>query len=197
MASDLGYRLESEGFRALESSVEARQGCLQGLYSHFRPHYRHFEAARRFQIASDRHSLRPFSGPSISTTAGSEPIVARFVNLDAGELFSQLCVRIDLTQLGPREGVFSTLINLLDKLTLRIWRDWLYDHAKGSVADREYRGKGHPQYNDVLWLDEEKEFGLRVRVVERMWRRSTPILYDEDEEQAVSFELGLEGTCLP
>ena len=107
------------------------------------------------------------------------------INLDDHEMFSQLCIRADLVHLGPRDGIFSGIIDLLDKMTLRLWRNWLVENTTtGENQD----------CSNVLWLDDARDFGLKVKVFKRTWRRSTAILYHQDEDQAVSFELHIEGT---
>lgn len=47
--------------------------------------------------------------------------------------------------------------------------------------------------DEMLWVDQKKIIGLRVRVEERKRRRDLPILVHKDEDQAISYSLELEG----
>ena len=119
--------------------------------------------------------------------------VTNLVNLDTHELFSQLCVRTDLVTLGPREGLFSSIIDLSEKITLRLWRKWLDERAEASTTDRSFRGLDRPQEDKIIWLDDDKkDVGIQVRVFERSCRRPMPILYSRDEDPPVSFDLQLD-----
>lgn len=45
----------------------------------------------------------------------------------------------------------------------------------------------------MLWVDQNKVVGLRVRVEEKKGRRDLPVLVHKDEDQAISYSLELEG----
>ena len=68
-------------------------------------------------------------------------------------------------------------------------RDWLGKRAHASEPeDAETR---------ILWLDNHRDVGLRVRDVrERTWPRPAPILMHRDEDPAVRFVIEFEGKVL-
>ena len=112
-------------------------------------------------------------------------LVTHNINLDIDEPFSQLCVVTNLVKLGPRRGVFLSFVGVSDGLA-RVKRDWLASMAQiDAEKDPEAR---------TLWLDGGKSVGLRVRVQENSWRRTTrPVLLHRDEDPAVSYTLQYEG----
>ena len=146
---------------------------LSMLYSMFQPQACEALAGRDDSDCRDPHAK-----------SAAKPMTT-IINLDDHEIFSQLCIRADLVHLGPRDGVFSGIIDLLDKMTLRLWRHWLVENSSaGENQDR----------SNILWLDDARDLGLKVKVFERTWRRSTAVLYHQAEDHAVSFELHIEGT---
>lgn len=196
--------LETQGLDGLDEvarSLYKSDGLsqLMGLrrrYLHFRPRRREHTAPSDPPTSSSLATPDGSHGRITSRKTASTPPVTNLVNLDAHELFSQLCVRTDLVKLGPQEGVFSSIVDLSEKVILRLWREWLDECAEEATADRSFLGLVNAQENRILWLDNRENFGIQVRVFERMWRRPTPVLYhedeDEDEDQAVSFDLQLE-----
>ena len=165
---------------------------LRGRYLHFRPRRREHAAPSSPQNPSSLATSDGSHGKTASRKTASTPAVTNLINLDTHELFSQLCVRTDLVKLGPREGVFSSIVDLCEKVILRIWREWLDERAEEAMADRSFLGLDNAHKDKILWLDDDENFGIQVRVFERMWHRPTPVLYHKDEDQAVSFDLQLE-----
>ena len=134
------------------------------------------------------------------------------VNLDAHELFSQLCVITHVVQPGPRRGIFKTLEEVSDGV-VRIWRDWLAKNATSSnvlhsnppvtvLTPIEYNlgNESRPVEAELeafdmrmLWADTNKNVGIRVRVREQKWKRDAPVLLRKDEDIAISYEMQYEG----
>ena len=187
-------------------------GDLKGIYSRFRPiRPEAEELIFRPHPAGDVPG-RP--GPSAMSSDDSPrtECVKYNISLDSYELFSQLCVVANLVQLGPRRGVFYSFVNVADGV-VRIWRAWLADKAKNvdsATGDKSVLGltdletkrhQGHAGFsaNDsngedrMLWVDNDKTVGIRVRVKERKWRRDVPILVHNDEDLAVSYTMEYEG----
>ena len=189
-----------------DTGKDDRFGRLIRLYSLFKP------------IPADINPKPVLPSPSVETSAMqnafnnaveaslSQPdrrkgVVKRTVNMDVHELFSQLCVSIALVQQGPRQGVFLSFMDVLKTTTTRIWRHWLSANAsierKGSEAEKKDNKyvrsteTDDPKY--IIWIDKNRNVGLRVRVREKRWRRTTPILQHRDEDQPVSYDLELEG----
>ena len=128
-------------------------------------------------------------------------MVSQNVNLEAHELFTQLRLLASLVQVGPRRGFFISIQNIVEKKTARIFRAWLAEMAQSvdETDARDSRGDPtgtNPDDDSVVWVDQNKVAGLRVRVKERKWRRDAPILFHRDEDQAVSYSLELQGASL-
>ena len=104
-----------------------------------------------------------------------------------------------MVQTGPNRGFFLSVENLIDK-TRRIFRNWLAERAEatkqhnkgasGSVTDELDYGA-----DEMLWVDENKVAGLKVRVEESKGRRDLPMLLHKDEDQAVRYVHF--GACFP
>ena len=117
------------------------------------------------------------------------------ISLDAHELFTQLSVTAALVQVGPRRGVFLSFIDVVDKRTPRIWRGWLAERAttgRASVLEQDIE-KLDNQPSSMIWADQGKTMGLKVRVKEKKWRGQAPVLIHRDEDPAISYSLELEG----
>lgn len=129
-------------------------------------------------------------------------LVSQTINLDVNELFSQLCVSANLVKVGPRRGVFLSCIDILRKTTPRIWRNWLAENADEKAESSSTSDLRPTELPDdlngerIIWVDTNKNVGIRVRVQERGWRRHIPVLVRKDEDQAVSYSLFLEGKSI-
>ncbi len=143
------------------------------------------------------------------------------MHLDAGELFTQLCATTTIVKVGPKNGVFYSSVPVSDGI-IRIWRNWLAEQSRdrhavlplqeqelGRLALADERidlvGKGKQRdiagfeqgvhfvdEKGVLWVNDGKNVGVRFRVRERKWRRENPVLFQKDEEVAVSYEIQYE-----
>lgn len=161
------------------------------LYSSFRPVRGHDDinpSPNSIESIPDTQSILDPSVPSfLSHSEDEEKRMTRSVHLDNDELFSQLCISIALVQLGPRRGVFLSCIDVLEKRTARIWRQWLLDNSSGSVD-------GGPER--IIWADQARNVGLKVQVREMKKKHHAPILQPMEEDQAINYELELEGVYL-
>ena len=176
----------------------ARVGTLRTLYSHFRPTRKDPEPKiYRSHPAGDIPGSRTSEVANQTREPFERNTVKQNISLEAHELFMQLRLLVAVVQTGPRRGFFLSVENLIDK-TQRIFRSWLAEKAEateehksgvlGSVVDK-LGGEAH----DMLWIDQNKIVGLRVRVKEKKGRRDLPILVHKDEDQAISYSLELEG----
>ncbi|KAL9610566.1 MAG: hypothetical protein Q9167_004747 [Letrouitia subvulpina] len=184
----------------LEKTKENRR--LRDLYSRFKPcradaDLRHIRT-QPASNGSDSRTCPNDQDSGNSKDAKRANLVTQSLSLDAHELFSQLSVTAALVRLGPRWGIFLSLTDIVEKKTLRVWRDWLARRSKayeisgrpGVVENSEIIDHGS---DTILWASPSKTLGLKVRVKEQKWRRDHPILVHKDEDQAVSYLLELEG----
>ena len=122
--------------------------------------------------------------------------MTQIVSLEAHELFTQLRFLVAVVQTGPHRALLS-VENVIDK-TQRLFRNWLAERAK--VTDVHKFDSSNSVTNElgyeaseIVWVDQKKIVGLKVRVKERKGRKTLPVLFHHDEDQAVSYSLDLEG----
>ncbi|KAI4128430.1 MAG: hypothetical protein LQ338_002752 [Usnochroma carphineum] len=196
-----GLSSEREGQGSLYQDLRVERGQLKHLYSRFRPSRADFSTnAVRSHPAGDVPASRtsPTDQESASNVGeANRGLVTHRLFLDAHELFTQLSVTAALVQVGPRRGVFLSFIDVIDKKTPRVWREWLAEKANGSTngetQNREDKvGISASQSEPIIWADSGKTLGLRVRVKENKWRKDAPIIVHRDEDQAISYSLELE-----
>lgn len=157
-------------------------------------------AARPHPAGDVPGSRTKASGPLSSSKieVQRQDIVTHTLPLDAHELFTQLSITAALVQVGPRRGVFLSFIDVVDKRTPRIWREWLAARAEEVTSNRPSTGSDEAEYvggrsSSMIWADRGKTMGLKVRVKERKWRGDAPILVHKNEDPAISYLLELEG----
>lgn len=196
---------EREGQGSLYQDLTVERGQLKYLYSRFRP--------SRADIST--HNARPHPAGDVpgsrtnpitqnaapNVRSADSSLVTHRLFLDAHELFTQLSITAALVQVGPRRGVFLSFIDVIDKKTPRVWREWLAGAAKGPANDANWTGKEETEGLDdesmaIIWADPGKTLGLRVRVKESTWRKDAPVLVHRNEDQAMSYALELEGRIL-
>lgn len=176
----------------------AKERTFMRLYSHFRPIRKDTEPRiYRSHPAGDV----PGSRTSEAASRIREPIerkpVTQNVSLEPHELFMQLHFLVAVVQTGPRPGFFLSFETLID-ITQRLFRNWLAERAgdteehKTAALDSATDEPGYGA-DKVLWLDRNKIAGLKVRVNEMKGRKYVPILVYNDEDQAISYTLELEG----
>ena len=184
--------------------AQTGDGLLRRLYSRFRPSGRRPDSGTpRSHPAGDI----PGSRTSDLATARAErqedanDVVKRMLNFDAHENFSQLVFSTDLVQLGPHRGLFSDIVKVNDKKTLRVFRDWAAHRAtetqRSPPVHTKERRRSEPLGtvdHEITWIDDRREkVGVKLKVEERRWRRDTPILLRADEERAAAYSIELQG----
>jgi len=191
----LSDKNEGQGWIYEASEKDNRLGRLRGLYSRFRPQRPDADPPFRSHPAGDVPGSRTYHDGPLSKPTESIELVSQTMNLDSHELFSQLCVSVNLVQLGPRRGVFLSCVDVLRKTTPRIWRDWLAEVAQSlnGPSNEPTDLTNERQHHRIIWVDNARNIGIRAHVQERRWRRNASILIHKDEDQAVSYSLELEG----
>lgn len=181
----------------IEDDQVAKEGTIWRLYSHFRPTRKDPEPKiYRSHPAGEVPGSRTSEVACRVREPSERNTVTQNVSLEAHELFSQLRFLVAVVQTGPRRGFFLSVENLIDK-TQRVFRNWLAERAKVTVEHNtdastcvaEELGCGA---EEMLWIDQNKIVGLRVRVEERKGRKDLPILYYKDEDQAISYTLKID-----
>lgn len=194
----LSDEIEGEGFIYPRPEQNGRLGRLRGIYSRFRPTPPDADPPFRSHPAGDI----PGSWSSLESPTHKPPevieLVTQSINIDAQELFSQLCVSANLVRIGPRRGVFLSCIDVLRKTTPRVWRHWLAERAESSkTSNLGLTDLSNDRDSErIVWVDNNKNVGIRVRVQERRWRSNMPVLVHKDDDQAVSYSLELEGKSI-
>ena len=179
----------------------AKEEILPRLYSHFRPTRKDPDLK-----TYGSHPAGDVPGSRTSKVANRvrEPFdkntVTQKVSLEAHELFTQLCFLVAVAQTRSHQHFFLSVENILDK-TQRIFRDWLAERAEALEEHRNNASStitNEPDFetDDMLWIDQNKTVGLKVRVKERKGRKDLPILIHKDEDQAISYSLEIEGESL-
>jgi hypothetical protein len=222
---------EGEGSLYDVSTDGQRYAKLGQVYSRFRPERPDVEG---------NMPKRPYpaggSGSQTDSGSTSQPVYANggdggnekvehVINMDSHELFSQFCTIANLVKVGPRRGVFLSLVNVEDKV-MRVWREWLEARARASREeekkknfkrmqregessttidaaaddDRDVAGELEPDVSadpSMIWTDHRRNVGLLVSIRNRKWRPRDvgPILISADEEQPVSYSLEIRGMC--
>jgi hypothetical protein len=136
--------------------------------------------------------------------------VKQLLSLEDYERFTQLCAVTNLVKLGPKNGLFTRFVEV-DECVLRVYKSWLRklsECADEDVMENIVAGNANKDKEPVedventqvlsdlsdegiLWMNQAKTTGLRLKVRERKFRRDAPILIraDEDEDTPVTFEI--------
>ncbi|KAK5018037.1 hypothetical protein LTR60_001672 [Cryomyces antarcticus] len=170
-----------------DDNAIGRLGFLNGLYSRFRPLRKEPDTSSvRRHPAGDIPGSR--THPATRTQSGhygtADELVTEVVSLEAGEGFTQHCVVTNLVKVGPRRGLFVSFIDIGDGV-LRIWREWLAEQATLYPL----QSSTPPS---VLDDHASSPSCIKFRVKERRWRRDNPILFQSDDEVAVSYSIEYE-----
>ncbi|GAB0136949.1 hypothetical protein EsDP_00005233 [Epichloe bromicola] len=153
-------------------------GDLSRLYSAFRPVLVEEVPRRRRRVS--------WSGGQASRVG--EPATLE-VNVDQGEVFSQLCVSTSVVKETVQQGIYVSHVNVCDGV-IRVWRQWLAERAGSSGMDGqdEHDAVAAIDSNNILWVDAAKNVGLKFRVemgpMERM-----PLLSGPGDDGPVSYIL--------
>ncbi|KAF2805595.1 uncharacterized protein BDZ99DRAFT_466553 [Mytilinidion resinicola] len=190
--------------------LPARLGELKNLYSHFRPHRREIEPARRRvnrHPAGDVPGSRTHSESSstgAARRADKDDMVKQILGLESHELFTQLCAVGYIVRNGPRPGIFMAYTEV-EEGVVRVWREWLGkmskrgkgENAAGRLAAAE-EGDAGQNYTvtapgldeeNLLWVSPAKNTGIRFNIRDRKLRREVPILLHVEEDLPVSYEV--------
>ena len=199
----------ADAFREKDPSPDYASGV--GQLGHWRDLYSRFRPARQ---ETEGRILRSYSAGQVVRSPnpnvvlpGDEghhgdpriDLVSHNINLDSHELFSQLCVVTHLVQLGPRSGIFHSIVNIADGV-VRIWRRWLAERTKVMNLNGTSNKDAWPstqsdqdEASRTLWVDSRRNAGVLVRIRQRNVRQDVPLLLHKDEDPAVSYVLEYEG----
>ncbi|KAF2774323.1 hypothetical protein EJ03DRAFT_303851 [Teratosphaeria nubilosa] len=187
------------------------------LYSRFRPQKKEPPARGRFVPPGDIPGSRTHpSNCAIpeAPTVGDE-VVSKTVTVDAHDLFSQLSTQ---AYLGKKETSRGYLISIqgVTEGTIRVWRDWLSKHSETKVfSDGEpvviHRDPpispqpesaagssaaevvGPLKDPTVLWVNtRDQSVGVKFRVKQKQWKMANPVLFESENEVAVSYLVEFE-----
>lgn len=158
-----------------DSDAQPAFGQLHDLYSRFWPvvQEENRRGRARYPVAS---------GSTQAEGSGDDLTASLTVELDEGEMFSQLCCVTNLVKTGPRRGLFLSHVNINDGV-VRVFRKWLAARAKGDKKE-----------DPILWTDRNKTVGLRFGVTENTDRLAQPAIWSEteDEDLPMSYTLVYE-----
>ncbi|KAI4126784.1 MAG: hypothetical protein LQ347_004834 [Umbilicaria vellea] len=212
----LSHHTEGQGSYYARTDETGQFGKLGALYSRFRP----------ARPDTERKIVRPHPAGDVPGHPGTSTVfpdrldpqssedpdmVTHIVSLDADELFTQRCAVLNLVEMGPRRGVFSSCVNIVDTVT-RFWREWLKDRASASERSNailnhdiggnsgtisEDIGEADGQADDLpndrlVWIGKGENVAIRVRIKDIKWRRNAPLLFYMDYYPAVSYSMDYE-----
>lgn len=201
-----------EGYLEEGLTEGERYARLAQLYSRFRPERPGVEGgiSKRVDptggnVAQNDTDVSLSLEPFYTTDGdGEDQNVEHVINLDSHELFGQFCAIANLVKVGPRRGVFLSVVNVEDKV-MRVWREWLEAQARASRqkdGGKEKRNKEDPDAavagdldpSSILWTNENRNVGLLVKIRDRKSRVPIgPIIISADEEQPVSYSIEING----
>ncbi|KAI0866608.1 hypothetical protein F4860DRAFT_457915 [Xylaria cubensis] len=162
-----------------EAGEDANMEDLNQLYSRFKP----FLGEENRRPRARRPTTRVIEGKE-------EPLIevpSYDVNLEEGELFTQLCAVTNLIKVGPRRGLFVSIDNVTDGV-IRVWRDWLRKQAEQSATEQQQVGQRYSDDSSILWTDTSKNVGVKFRVLPKE-ESQTPLLIGRNEDPPVSYTL--------
>ncbi|KAI0447687.1 hypothetical protein F4803DRAFT_499081 [Xylaria telfairii] len=162
-----------------EAGEDTRMENLNQLYSRFKP------------FLGDENRRPRARYPTARVIEGvEEPLIevpSYDVNLEEGELFTQLCAVTNLVKVGPRRGLFLSIDSVTDGV-IRVWRDWLRVQAERSATEQQQVGQKCSDDSSILWIDPSKNVGVKFRVLPKEGNQ-TPLLLSRDEDPPVSYTL--------
>ncbi|KAI3332395.1 hypothetical protein HD806DRAFT_480434 [Xylariaceae sp. AK1471] len=162
-----------------ESGADADMEDLNKLYSRFRL----FLGDENRRPRARRPTARVIEGTEEPLTEAP----SYDVNLEAGELFTQLCAVTNLLKVGPIRGLFLSIVNVADGV-IRVWREWLLEQAETSATEQQREGQRNLDDSSILWTDSSKDVGVRFRVSPKEDSR-VPLLLGLNDEPPVSYTL--------
>ncbi|KAF5022296.1 hypothetical protein F66182_5673 [Fusarium sp. NRRL 66182] len=145
---------------------------LRRLYASFRPIF-------------TEENRGPRKGRRRPTEAHpSDDAAMQDINLDEGELFSQLCAVASLVKEGPRSGLFISHVNMVD-CVVRVFRGWL-----AAMASKQ-NYSSQPGSESIIWVGSHNNVGIRFSVAPAPSERM-PLLSGPDDEPPVHYKLVYE-----
>ncbi|KAF5243046.1 hypothetical protein FANTH_8373 [Fusarium anthophilum] len=105
------------------------------------------------------------------------------VNLDDGEMFSQLCAVTNLVKEGPRSGLFISHVNIVDGV-VRVFRKWL-----AKMASRQ--DKSQSDSENIIWIGTHSNVGIRFSVAPAA-SETMPLISGPDDDPPVHYRLVYE-----
>ncbi|CEJ92329.1 hypothetical protein VHEMI07989 [[Torrubiella] hemipterigena] len=165
--------------------------ALQGMYSSFRPVVTEENRRRRFRM------LWPGAAAATPSASGSIEVQEELIdeeaveeiNLDEGELFSQLCTVTNVVKEGKKRGFYPSHVNISENV-IRVFRRWLNNMALQNDGRKAWN-EVPIDSDSILWADNDKNIGLRLHVVAAPSERM-PLLSGPDDDAAVSFHIVYE-----
>ncbi|KAF3766968.1 hypothetical protein M406DRAFT_337866 [Cryphonectria parasitica EP155] len=160
-------------------------GQLRGLYSRFRPVVQEENRRARARYPRASSGLDSAAQQEDEDEEDDEHTASVNIQLDDGEMFSQLCAVTNLVKTGPRRGLFLSHVNVNDGV-VRVFRRWLKAKVSSGAA-----AEGDKE--QILWTSRHKTVGLKFRVRENVDSRR-PALWSEaeDDDLPVSYTLVYE-----
>lgn len=160
------------------------------LYASFRPVVTEENRRRRFRMV---WPVSVSGGPPAGFDSEDE-VATQDLQLDDGELFSQLCTVLNLVTQGKAPGTFVTHYNMSEHV-VRVFRRWLDEMSAAAKSDEaawDPARKVPLASSRMLWVDAANTIGLRFHVSPGLAERM-PLLSGPGEDPAVSYTLTYEG----
>ncbi|CAH0015301.1 unnamed protein product [Clonostachys rhizophaga] len=108
--------------------------------------------------------------------------VTEDIYLDEDEHFTQLCTKVHVSRLSPRQGYFLTHVNVFDGV-IRLWRDSLAELSSPPAG-----ADGQGQRGTLIWADTKRTVGVRLEVTPGGMERM-PVLSGPDDLPPMSYKI--------
>ncbi|CAG9997437.1 unnamed protein product [Clonostachys byssicola] len=119
-----------------------------------------------------------------STDEEEDDSVTEDIYLDEDEHFTQLCTKVHVSRLSPRQGYFLTHVNVFDGV-IRLWRDSLAELSSPPAATE---ADEHGQRGTLIWADTKRTVGVRLEVTPGGMERM-PVLSGPDDLPPMSYKI--------
>lgn len=196
----LSDKYEGKGSLYEDCETAERLGRLSAVYSRFKPEPSVTQSRPRLPrdffepplgIQDDVLEVAHESNSTAQEhqVAATEQFFKKQISLDEFESFSQLQTMVNLVKVVPNTTRLISALNVEEGI-IRVKRDWLKKHAERKQGD--YIQETAKDDDSILWVDNQENVGLKLRVKEKRWNRQAPILIHQ-EEVAVTYEIEIEG----
>ncbi|CAH0048580.1 unnamed protein product [Clonostachys solani] len=139
-------------------------------------------ASLRPTITEEERRTRRRRRPSADDAVEEDDSVTEDIYLDEDEHFTQLCTKVHVSRLSPRQGYFLTHVNLFDGV-IRLWRDSLAEMSSPPAGP-----DGQSQRGTLIWADTKRTVGVRLEVTPGGMERM-PILSAPDDLPPMSYKI--------